>query len=91
MAISRGTDKKALALELGAHDYVDSEASDVGEALQKMGGAKVIIAVAPSGKAISSLVPALGVDGQLVVLAIADDLQIPIGEFSSELSRVCCS
>ncbi|ORY50681.1 chaperonin 10-like protein [Leucosporidium creatinivorum] len=78
IALSRGDSKKALAMELGAHDYLDSEAVDVVAELQKLGGAKVAVAVAPSGKAISSLLPALAVEGQLLVLAVAEDLVLPI-------------
>lgn len=80
VALSRGPAKRDLAMELGAHDYLDSESADVVAELQKMGGAKVAVAVAPSGKAISSLLPALAVEGQLLVLAVADDLTLPIGE-----------
>lgn len=79
IATSRGTSKKELALELGAHEYLDSEAHDLAEELQKKGGAKLAVAVAPSGNAISSLIPTLGVDGQLLVLAVSDDLTIPVG------------
>lgn len=80
VALSRGPAKKELALELGAHEFVDTEAVDPVAELQKMGGAAVCVAVAPSGKAISSLLPALAVEGQLLVLAVADDLTLPIGE-----------
>lgn len=88
VALSRGSSKKDLAVELGAHDYLDSESVDVVAELQKLGGAKVVIAVAPSGKAISSLLPALAVEGQLLVLAVADDLTIPIGKL---FLPSCCS
>lgn len=73
VALSRGGDKEALARELGAHDYVDVTTSDVGERLQAMGGARVILATAPSGSAISMLAPGLGVDGQLLIVAAATE------------------
>lgn len=70
VAVSRGTEKKDLALDLGADHYVDSEATDPAEELQKLGGAKVILATAPSADAISSVVDGLGIDGELVAVGI---------------------
>jgi D-arabinose 1-dehydrogenase-like Zn-dependent alcohol dehydrogenase len=76
-AISRGPAAKELALHLGAHDYIDSEAKNPGEALKAMGGAKVIIATAPSGKAQAALVSGLGVNGKLLVIgASADPIEV---------------
>lgn len=69
VALSRGPEKKELALGLGAHHYIDTEATDASEELQKMGGADIILATAPSSKAISSVVNGLGRNGQLVVVA----------------------
>ncbi|KAM0791852.1 hypothetical protein ACM66B_004109 [Microbotryomycetes sp. NB124-2] len=75
---SRGTSKKELALELGADLYIDSEAQDVVEELRKLGGAKVIMGLAPSGKALTKLIPALGKESTLLLLAIPDDeLMVP--------------
>ncbi|GAC1437808.1 MAG: hypothetical protein NVS1B11_27920 [Terriglobales bacterium] len=54
VAIGRGRDKEALARKLGAHDYVDTDAGEPAGALQKLGGARVILATAPDSKAISS-------------------------------------
>jgi propanol-preferring alcohol dehydrogenase len=69
VAISRGRDKEALARELGAHAYIDGDAEDVGKALQAMGGAKVVLATAPSAKAISAAVGGLRRDGEVVIVA----------------------
>ena len=55
VAIARGTDKAPLARELGAHHYIDSQAEDPAAALQKLGGAKVILATATSGAAMSAV------------------------------------
>ncbi|MFN7998201.1 MAG: alcohol dehydrogenase [Bryobacteraceae bacterium] len=71
VAISRGKDKEELALRLGAHKYLDSETVDAAAELQKMGGARVILATAPSAKAISPLVDGLGLDGVLLTVAAA--------------------
>jgi Zn-dependent alcohol dehydrogenases len=44
VAIARGKDKEAFAKKLGAHHYIDSQASDPAAELNKLGGAKVVIA-----------------------------------------------
>jgi alcohol dehydrogenase/propanol-preferring alcohol dehydrogenase len=75
-AISRGADKSDLAGKLGAHEYIDAESGDPAEALQKLGGARSILATAPHAKSISALVPGLGRDGKLIVVAGVFD---PIG------------
>ncbi|KAM0543964.1 hypothetical protein ACHAPJ_012059 [Fusarium lateritium] len=69
VALSSGSDKKDFATRLGAHHYVDTSAEDVAEALQKLGGADMIVATAPNGKAVSPLVAGLAPLGKLVVLA----------------------
>jgi D-arabinose 1-dehydrogenase-like Zn-dependent alcohol dehydrogenase len=68
VAISRGTEKQGLARELGAEMYIDSEHELVAEELQKLGGARVILATAPSGRSITPLVNGLGIGGRLVVV-----------------------
>lgn len=77
VALSRGDDKKQLARDLGADDYVDTEADDPAEALQAMGGARVILATAPSAAAIQQTLEGLGTDGEAVVLGI-DQEPIPV-------------
>jgi D-arabinose 1-dehydrogenase-like Zn-dependent alcohol dehydrogenase len=69
VALGRGKDKAALAKKLGAHQYVDSDVVDTVAELQKLGGARVILATAPSAKAISSVLDGLGVNGNLLVPA----------------------
>ncbi len=73
VALGRGKDKEPLARKLGAHHYIDSDVADPVKELQKLGGARVILATAPSGKAISSVVEALGVDGNLLIPAAPND------------------
>jgi len=72
VAIARGKDKEPLAKKLGAHVYIDSESEDVGAALQKIGGAKVILATATSGDAMTATLPGLAIGGKLVVLGAGD-------------------
>jgi len=72
-AIGRGSENAVLAKKLGAHVYIDSQATDAAEELQKLGGARVIIATAPNSKAMSALVNGLGPNGKLVVVGAAPD------------------
>src|SRR6202790_2985964 len=72
-AIGRGSDNATLAKKLGADVYIDSAATDPAAELQKLGGASVILATAPSGKAMSALVGGLGVDGTMVVVGASMD------------------
>jgi alcohol dehydrogenase/propanol-preferring alcohol dehydrogenase len=69
VAIGRGTDKEPLARQLGAHHYIDTGAGDPAAALQKLGGARVILGTAPNAKAISALVDGLSINGKLLVPA----------------------
>jgi propanol-preferring alcohol dehydrogenase len=73
VAVARGTEKAALAAELGAHEYVDSTATDPGAALQRLGGAALIVATAASGASMSPLMTGLAPRGQLVVVGAAPD------------------
>jgi D-arabinose 1-dehydrogenase-like Zn-dependent alcohol dehydrogenase len=68
IAIARGKDKEPLARQLGAHYYIDSQAGDPSEALQKLGGAKIILATATSAEAMAATLGGLSVDGRLIVL-----------------------
>jgi D-arabinose 1-dehydrogenase-like Zn-dependent alcohol dehydrogenase len=67
-AVSRGSENATLAKKLGAGVYIDSESTNAAEALQKLGGAQVILATAPSSKAMSELIDGLGPNGKLVVI-----------------------
>lgn len=70
IALSRGSEKEALARELGAHGYVDTETSDPAAALQDYGGAKVILATAPNAEAIGAVQGGLGREGRLIVVGV---------------------
>jgi D-arabinose 1-dehydrogenase-like Zn-dependent alcohol dehydrogenase len=73
IAIARGPDKKALALKLGAHRYIDSTAEDAAKALTALGGAKVILATVTSAKAMTPLIEGLGIDGKLLVVGASPE------------------
>jgi D-arabinose 1-dehydrogenase-like Zn-dependent alcohol dehydrogenase len=77
VAIGRGKDKEALAVELGAASYLDTDTVNAAEALTKMGGASVILATAPNSQAMSDLIDGLGVGGTLLVVgASADPIRV---------------
>ena len=82
VAIARGQDKAALAKQLGAHHYIDSTMENVAEALQALGGAKVILATVTSGKAMSAALGGLGLNGKLVMVGLGEEpVEVPIGQF----------
>jgi D-arabinose 1-dehydrogenase-like Zn-dependent alcohol dehydrogenase len=72
-AIGRGAKNGALAKKLGASLYIDSQATNAAEALQKLGGARVIVATAPNSKAMSELIDGLGPNGELMVIGATFD------------------
>jgi D-arabinose 1-dehydrogenase-like Zn-dependent alcohol dehydrogenase len=67
-AIGRGPESALLAKKLGASVYIDNQATNAAEELQKLGGAQVILATAPSSKAMSELIDGLGPNGKLMVV-----------------------
>jgi D-arabinose 1-dehydrogenase-like Zn-dependent alcohol dehydrogenase len=67
-AVGRGPGNAALAKKLGASVYIDSRATNAVEELQKLGGARLILATAPSAKAMSELFEGLGPHGRLLVV-----------------------
>ena len=67
-AIGRGPENSALAKKLGASVYIDSAATNPSAELQKLGGARAILATAPNSKSISALIDGLGPNGVLVVV-----------------------
>jgi D-arabinose 1-dehydrogenase-like Zn-dependent alcohol dehydrogenase len=76
-AIGRGAENAPLAKKLGASVYIDSKATNAAEALQKLGGAKVILGTAPSSKAMSELIDGLGANGKFIVIGATND-PIPV-------------
>ena len=68
VALGRGSDKQPLALKLGARHYIDSGAASAAEALQRLGGAQVILATAPDAQSMSALVGGLAPGGKLLIV-----------------------
>src|SRR6266481_5665236 len=73
VAIGRGRDKEKLAKDLGAHVYIDTAVEDAAAVLQRMGGARAILATAPSGDAMGPLVSGLSARGKLIVVGVPGD------------------
>jgi D-arabinose 1-dehydrogenase-like Zn-dependent alcohol dehydrogenase len=73
VAIGRGPENATLAKKLGASAYIDSKATKAAEELQKLGGARVILATAPNSKAMSELVGGLGMNGKLLVVGASPE------------------
>jgi D-arabinose 1-dehydrogenase-like Zn-dependent alcohol dehydrogenase len=78
VGIARGQDKAPLARQLGASVYIDSQAQDPAEELLKLGGAKVILATATSGEAMSAVQGGLAVNGALLVVGAAESMQVSL-------------
>src|SRR6185295_8520619 len=78
VGIARGKDKEPLARRLGASVYLDSQAQDPAAELQKLGGAKVILATATSAEAMTAVQAGLAVNGTLLIVGVADSMQVPV-------------
>ncbi|ORX92669.1 zinc-type alcohol dehydrogenase [Basidiobolus meristosporus CBS 931.73] len=76
VALSSSATKKDLAVELGAHSYIDQSKHDAVEELNKLGGAKLIVVTAPGGD-VSKLIQGLAFDGTLLVVSmLPEPLQV---------------
>ncbi len=80
VAIARGQDKEPLARELGAHHYIDSATEDLAAALQKMGGAKVILATLTAADAMASAMGGLGTNGTFMIIGVPDSMTVSPGQ-----------
>jgi D-arabinose 1-dehydrogenase-like Zn-dependent alcohol dehydrogenase len=76
VAIARGKDKEPLAKKLGAQIYIDSQSQDPAAELQKLGGAKVILATVTNAQAMSAVSGGLGTRGTLMVIGAAGPMEI---------------
>jgi D-arabinose 1-dehydrogenase-like Zn-dependent alcohol dehydrogenase len=76
VGIARGKDKESLARQLGASVYIDSQTQDAAAELLKLGGAKVILATATSGEAMSAVQGGLAVNGTLLIVGAAEAMQV---------------
>jgi D-arabinose 1-dehydrogenase-like Zn-dependent alcohol dehydrogenase len=77
VAIARGADKEALSRQLGAHHFIDSVTEDVAAALNRLGGARTVLATVASAKAMMPVIDGLAVRGRLVVIGVdAEPIQV---------------
>jgi D-arabinose 1-dehydrogenase-like Zn-dependent alcohol dehydrogenase len=76
VAISTSSAKKDFAHQLGAHEYVDSSQGDIGEQLQKLGGASCIISTAPDSEQLPALLGGLGPLGKLLIVGAGGPVQL---------------
>jgi D-arabinose 1-dehydrogenase-like Zn-dependent alcohol dehydrogenase len=77
VAIGRGSDKEALARKLGASHYIDSAAQDPAAELQKLGGAKVILATVTAADAMKAVIGGLAPTGTLMIIGAVPSLEVP--------------
>jgi D-arabinose 1-dehydrogenase-like Zn-dependent alcohol dehydrogenase len=76
VGIARGQDKEALARKLGAQHYIDSQGKDPAAELQKLGGARAILATVTAGEAMSAVEGGLGLNGTMMVIGAAPSLTV---------------
>jgi propanol-preferring alcohol dehydrogenase len=86
VALSRGEDKKELALSLGAKQHIDTETQAPAEALQALGGARVVLTTATNAKAMSSVLDGLSINGKLLVVGATSD-PIEVSPFQLIMKR----
>jgi D-arabinose 1-dehydrogenase-like Zn-dependent alcohol dehydrogenase len=72
-AVGRGSESAALAKKLGASVYIDNQVTNPAQELQKLGGAQVILAMAPSSKSMTELIDGLAPNGKLMVIGATTD------------------
>ena len=70
VAIARGSDKEALSRNLGAHHFIDSATEDVAARLNRLGGARAVLATVTSAKAMTPVIEGLAVRGRLIVVGV---------------------
>jgi D-arabinose 1-dehydrogenase-like Zn-dependent alcohol dehydrogenase len=76
VAVNRGRDKEELARSLGAHEYIDTNASDPAGALRALGGARAVLATVTDAAAMQAIAGGLGVNGTLLVIGAVGALTV---------------
>jgi alcohol dehydrogenase len=76
VAIARGKDEESLARQLGAHYHIDNQSQDPAAELQKLGGAKIILATVTNSDAMKAVLGGLGVGGTLMMIGAVPSLEI---------------
>jgi len=88
VGIARGADKSELAKKLGADDYIDSQAQDPAAELQKLGGAKVVLATVTNAEAMAAVMSGLAVKGTFMIVGAVPKLEVPALQFLTRSQRV---
>lgn len=73
VAVARGEDKRELAIQLGAHHYIDSTDGDPAAALQTLGGVDLILATATNAGAMGAVFGGLRPEGKLLIVGASMD------------------
>jgi alcohol dehydrogenase len=76
ISIARGKDKEPLAKKLGASIYIDSQTQDPSAELQKLGGAKVILATVTASDAMKAVLGGLSINGTFFVIGAVPSLEV---------------
>ena len=87
VAVARGQDKAPLAMQLGAHLYIDTTTQDPAKELQKMGGAQIILSTITSAKALEWVIDGLGPAGKFILVGAPEDGPVVINPFPLLLGR----
>ncbi len=77
VAIARGKDKAVLAKQLGAHHYIDSDSQDPAAELQRLGGAKVVLATVTNAEAMQAVIGGLAAHGSFFLIGAVPSLSVP--------------
>jgi len=88
VAVNRGRDKEKLARELGAHAYIDAAAEDPAQALQAMGGARVIVATVTDAGAMQAIIGGLGPHGMMLLIGATGAIAVDPIELISKASTL---
>jgi alcohol dehydrogenase len=76
VAIARSKEDEPLARQLGAQYYIDNKTQDPVAELQKLGGAKVILATVTSADAMKAVLGGLSVHGTLMIVGAVAAFEI---------------
>lgn len=86
IAIARGSDKAPFARQLGAKHYIDASHENVAEALNRLGGAKVVLSTVTDSDAMSATIDGLSKNGTLLVVGASGE-PIKVSPFQLIMGR----
>jgi D-arabinose 1-dehydrogenase-like Zn-dependent alcohol dehydrogenase len=75
-AISRSDEEAPLARQLGAHHHINNKTQDPAAELQKLGGAKVILATVTAAEAMKQALGGLGTHGRMMIIGAVPALEV---------------